>query len=474
MKSNSRVSQKRPGFYFMFFLPLFFIQLNGYAAEIQTDVPALKDVFVNDFTIGCLLSYPHIGFPDDPVVPGQSAVIAPEGGSLIKYHMNSMSPGNNMKALYTVDIAASAAAYKKATDDKKDFADTHPVVKFNGNLIAQLNWAKRNGFTFRGHTLVWHSQTAPEFFKEGYAADGKRLSRAAMTRRMENYISEVIRLLHESWPGLLSAMDVVNEAVTDTGAFRSFGNEWYTTFGDNTYVMKAFEFARKYSRQYNEKQIRLYYNDYNTSNPVKADGIVKLCKPIYEAGLLDGIGMQEHDSISYPAAESWIAAYDKFYPICNEMAVTELDVAVNSSTNNPPAPELQAQANQYAMLFKCFLERSAGSGRGKIVNVSKDGLNDQYTFVRNKASSLWDENYQCKPAFYAVVEMAESYRELSALIAAAAEMKENDFSSDEWRGITIVLNSARAALEQNYSANISAATTLSKAVRNMRSLLKMK
>ena len=39
---------------------------------IQTNVPALKEVYRNDFRIGCLLSYRNIGFADDPPVPGQS------------------------------------------------------------------------------------------------------------------------------------------------------------------------------------------------------------------------------------------------------------------------------------------------------------------------------------------------------------------------------------------------------------------
>ena len=81
---------------------------------IQTTVPHLKNVYAHDFNIGCLLSYRNIGFADDPPVPGQSAVITPNGGFLIKFHMNSMSPGNNMKPMYTVDISGSAAAYAAA------------------------------------------------------------------------------------------------------------------------------------------------------------------------------------------------------------------------------------------------------------------------------------------------------------------------------------------------------------------------
>src|SRR5574341_458971 len=141
------------------FLALFIIlsaQVHAQTDTIQTNVPALKNVYKNDFYIGCLLSYRNIGFPDDPPVPGQSAVITPNGGHLIKFHMNSMSPGNNMKPQFTVDINASAAAYNAASAANKDSVDTHPVIRFNGDLIAQLNWAKRQGFTFRGHTLVWH------------------------------------------------------------------------------------------------------------------------------------------------------------------------------------------------------------------------------------------------------------------------------------------------------------------------------
>ncbi|MCI0554106.1 MAG: endo-1,4-beta-xylanase, partial [Anaerolineae bacterium] len=213
-------------------------------AQIQTNVPALKDVYANDFYIGCLLSYRHVGFPSDPPVPGQSAVIAPDGGNLIKFHMNSMSPGNNMKPQFTVDINASAAAYNAASAADKDSVDTHPVVRFNGDLIAQLNWAQRQDFIFRGHTLVWHSQTpGTSFFRSGYTNGGTRLTKEKMTARLDNYIKEVIRLIHESWPGLLTAMDVVNEAVNDNGADRTTDSEWYVTFGDNSYLMKAFEFA---------------------------------------------------------------------------------------------------------------------------------------------------------------------------------------------------------------------------------------
>jgi endo-1,4-beta-xylanase len=445
---------------FPLFAILFGLLSEGARAQngaIQTDVPALKDVFANDFTIGCLLSYRHVGFPDDPYVTGQSSVIAPHGGDLIRFHMNCMSPGNNMKPQYTVDIAASASAFSAAAIGDKDSVDTHPVVRFNGDLIAQLNWAERQGFTFRGHTLVWHSQTPAEFFRSGYTAGGARLTKEKMTARMDHYLHEIFQLLHEGWPGLLSAVDVVNEAVNDNGADRT-DSEWYLTFGDNGYLMKAFELARRYTTEFGETQIKLYYNDYNTANAAKADGIVRICGPIFRAGYLDGIGMQEHDGNSSPTAAQWIASYDKFDPICSEMAVTELDVTTGSA--NPTASVLNVQANQYAQLFKCFIERSYYSGRGKIINVSKDGLNDQYTFKTDQSSSLWDAQNQCKPAFYAVVNTGNAYHSLDSLIALADTLQASRYTAASWAAFQTALTSAQQARDKNYSASVSAADGL--------------
>jgi hypothetical protein len=260
---------------------------------------------------------------------------------------------------------------------------------------------------------------------------------------------------------LLSAIDVVNEAISDAGTIRSSGNEWYTTFGDQSYVLKAFEFARKYTTQYGETQIKLYYNDYNTENTSKADGIVSLCTPIYNAGYLDGIGMQEHNSLTSPSSQAFITSYNKFDPICTEMAITELDVSTNSGTNNPSPEVLASQANQYAALFKCFVERSYKSGRGKIINVSKDGLNDQYTFITNQSSSLWDINNKCKPSFYAVESVGINYNSLVKLIADADTLHEMYYSPQAWTNFQLVLVSVKNVAAKNYSSSESASAKLS-------------
>jgi GH35 family endo-1,4-beta-xylanase len=383
--------------------------------------------------------------------------------------MNSMSPGNNMKPQFTVNITASAAAYTvAATQAAKDSVDTHPTIAFNLDMIAQLVWAKKQGFTFRGHTLVWHNQTPAEFFRSGYTATGTPLNKVQMTARMDFYIREIIRLLHEGWPGMVSAIDVVNEAIDDnTGAVRTSGNSWWTAFGDETYIMKAFELTRKYTLQYGETQIRLYYNDYSTHVAKKADGIVRLVTPIFQAGLLDGLGMQEHDNNSTPIAADWIATYNKFYLVCNEMSVTEFDVATGN-TNSPSAAVLATQANQYGQMFKSFVERSYKSGRGKIINVSKDGLNDANTFQANTASSLWDGLNKCKPAFYAVANIGLNFNVLDSLIKYGDQLQSNTYTSDSWSKFSTKLTQAKTARGQAYSASVSADTSLNVATVDLK------
>jgi hypothetical protein len=149
------------------------------------------------------------------------------------------------------------------------------------------------------------------------------------------------------------------------------------------------------------------------------------------------------------------------------MSVTELDVNPGSGTPTPAI--LATQANQYGMLFKCFVERSYRSGRGKIISVSKDGLNDQYAFVAN--ASLWDNRNQCKPAFYGSVNVGLNYNALDSLIAHAATLRESDYTAASWSNFAAALASAKTAMAQNYSASVSAAEVLSRAKVSLKSAI---
>jgi hypothetical protein len=151
------------------------------------------------------------------------------------------------------------------------------------------------------------------------------------------------------------------------------------------------------------------------------------------------------------------------------MAVTELDVTTGSAT--PSAAVLATQANQYGMLFKCFVERSYKSGRGKIINVSKDGLNDAYTFKTNQSSSLWNAQNQCKPSFYAVANVGVNFNALDSLISFADSLKQSVYTTGSWANLVTALASAKNTKAQNYSASLSADTALGVAKNNLKTAI---
>jgi hypothetical protein len=163
----------------------------------------------------------------------------------------------------------------------------------------------------------------------------------------------------------------------------------------------------------------------------------------------------------YSAAAEWIASYTKFGPVCAEMAITEFYTAITSAADSVE------QANQYAMLFKCYLDRSKRSGHGKIVSVTKAGLNDRYDAFTGVQSGLWDSTNQCKLTFYAIANVGINYHALDSLIAYADRLNQNKYTAASWAILASALTSAKSAMTQNYSASVSAATALGQAKDNL-------
>ena len=95
----------------------------------------------------------------------------------------------------------------------------------------------------------------------------------------------------------------MNEAV-DEGAFRK--SLWTKTVGED-YVLKAFEFAKKYVTP----GVDLFYHDYETALDWKRDFIIaNILKPLIEKGLVDGMGMQSHLLMDHPKYEDYITALE--------------------------------------------------------------------------------------------------------------------------------------------------------------------
>lgn len=288
----------------------------------------------------------------------------------------SITPENEMKP----DALLNQKASQEAEDGK-------PVLNLaNSGMTAILDFAKENNLKVRGHALVYAAQTPAWFFKVGYEDDGANVSAAVMEERMESYIQQVVEFVQTEYPGVVTCWDVVNEALDNDGKYVQ--NNWIDTVG-NTYVSKAFQYAKKYVTD----GAKLYYNDYNMEYTGKQNTISNLVRARVA---IDGVGMQEHVTLSYPTIASIGSAIDFYAGKGLDVQITELDVAIDDDQT------FAAQATRYAALFTLFKQKSS-----KISNVTLWGVNDGDSWKSAKRPLLFYDNLTPKPAYYAVLEVAK-------------------------------------------------------------------
>ncbi|MBQ8824921.1 MAG: endo-1,4-beta-xylanase [Ruminococcus sp.] len=350
---------------------------------IQDDITALKDAYSDYFKLGCACAGSEFT---------QSAT-----KDLILKHYNSLTLGNELKPDSVLD-QAKTIAYMNANGGDQ----TNPQVSFK-NADAMLKFAGENNIPVRGHVLVWHSQTPDWFFKENYDNNGAWVSAEVMTQRMENYIKNVMETLKTEYPDVeFYSWDVVNEAASDAGTIRPAGSNnevngqsaWVKVYGDQSYIEKAFTFARKYAPE----GCKLFYNDYNEYSPNKRDYIISdILKPLVEKDLIDGMGMQSHISMSYPTIDLYKEAIQKYSDLGLEIQVTELDISQKSNTTTD---QLEL-AQRYQDVFKMYKEmKDNGVDLSAVVLW---GITDSTSWIGGYPL-LFDKDYQAKPSYYAVVD----------------------------------------------------------------------
>lgn len=290
----------------------------------------------------------------------------------------SITPENEMKPDALLDQEASQEACAEGGDGM-------PVLKLeNSGMTAILDFAKENNLKVRGHALVYAAQTPDWFFKVGYTDDGENVSAAVMEERMESYIKQVVEFVQTEYPGVVTCWDVVNEALDNDGKYVQ--NNWTATMG-TAYVTKAFQYAKKYVTD----GAKLYYNDYNMESTGKKNAVIALSS----RNLIDGVGMQEHVTLSYPPVASIGTAIDDYADAGYDVQITELDVEIDDDQT------FQAQANRYATLFTLFKGKSS-----KISNVTLWGVNDGDSWKSGKRPLLFYDDLTPKPAYYAVLDVA--------------------------------------------------------------------
>ena len=314
---------------------------------------------------------------------------------ITKHNFNSVTAENEAKPDSTLDQAACQELAK--TDETAVAISTKSFEKI-------YDWCEANHIKVRHHTFVWHQQTPSWFFNKGYQSNGQKVSRDVMIGRLNNFLKTTIETLDERWPGLVYALDVVNEAIVEVNQMR--GGNWMDTIGDD-YIYQAFLAANQYKKDYQE----VYYNDY-AFDQKKWGGIERcqwacdeLLKKVIDEELIDGIGIQAH--IEEPAYADAVIEDAKI--ICKagiKCQITELDI--NISGNNESA--FQEQKELYKKIVKAVLEGN-DNGTMDVNAIIVWGITDDTSWHRSNYPLMFDSNYAKKPAYYGFLEALEEFEE---------------------------------------------------------------
>ncbi|MGA3285780.1 MAG: endo-1,4-beta-xylanase [Verrucomicrobiota bacterium] len=366
-------------------LPAFLIMFGGLLATGIRAQPALKDAFKNDFLIGTALN--------ESQFTGEN----PKETALIKAQFNSISPENVLK---WEAVHPQPGAY--------NFAPADRYVEFG----------VENHMFIVGHTLIWHNQTPKWVFQDN---KGNLVDRNTLLARMREHIFTIVG----RYRGKIGGWDVVNEALDEDGQLRQ--SPWLNIIGED-YIAKAFQFAHEA-----DPNAQLYYNDYLLENTPKRLGAIALIKKLESQGIhIAGVGLQGHYKLNWPTAIQLDQTIEAFAQLGMKVDITELDMdmlppatssraaditmnfalqaKLNPYANGLPDSVQQNIAKRYADLFAALVKHHKDVNRVTFWGVTDadSWLNNWPVRGRTAYPLLFDRNYQPKPAFDAVIQIARS------------------------------------------------------------------
>lgn len=315
--------------------------------------------------------------------------------------------GNKRQSALILDQFSSVTMENSMKPDylfnkSKSVEEGQLVVEFNNDALKMMEWAKENGLSMRGHTLVWYSQSPAWIFYEDFDTKKDMVSRKVMLERMESYISQVFALLDElGYTDIFYAYDVVNEAWMEDGTMRE--NNWSKTIGDD-YLWYAFYFADKYAPE----SIDLYYNDYNEQ--FKTNTLVKFVKTLVDEDgnyLIDGVGFQAHLYTS-DNLDSYFQTMDTIAELGVKIQLTELDVCLGAYQKPLSGTDenLQKQGRFYYNLINGIFER-VDAGTVQMDALTFWGFGDNLSWRKEYKPMLYNDLLLPKYAYYGAMQVKE-------------------------------------------------------------------
>ena len=308
---------------------------------------------------------------------------------ITKDNFKSVTAENEAKPNSTLDQAAC-----------QELAKTDPTgvaIKIS-SFEGIYDWCEAAHIKVRHHTFVWHDQTPDWFFRVGYNSSGDFVTRQVMLGRLANFFKVTIDTLDRRWPGLVYALDVVNEALPEEGQIRD--SNWNKTIGED-YIYQAFVAASQYKTDYMD----LYYNDYSFEQsqwggPKRLQTAVttdRLLKKGIDEGLIDGIGIQSH-CLDYGDVDAILECAQISYTAGVKCQLTELDINCSGSSEFD-----NKQKEAYGKLIK-GLVKGMDEGTMDVNAVILWGITDDLSWHSTNYPLLFNSDYSKKPAYYSFLE----------------------------------------------------------------------
>ncbi len=344
---------------------------------------SLKTIFSDQFMVGTALNAWQIEGKDSATTV------------LVEKHFNTLTAENIMK-------------WEKI-HPKPGTYTFEPADQFVG-------FCEANDIFIVGHTLVWNSQTPEWVFQD---AKGNPCSRETLLKRMKDHIFTVVG----RYKGKVHGWDVLNEAFNEEGEYRK--TRWFNIIGPD-YIDFAFQWAHEA-----DPEAELYYNDYNMWYAGKRDAVVKMVEDLQSKDIpIHGIGLQGHWGLDYPPLDELDTALDTYANTGLTIMVTEHEVNIlplpddiitaDISANHEISDELNPYpeslpdsmhtvlSSRYVDIFRILLKY-----QDSISRVTFWGVHDGYSWTnywpvhgRSNYPLLFDREYQPKPAFHAIVQLA--------------------------------------------------------------------
>lgn len=268
---------------------------------------------------------------------------------IIKKHFSSITPENAFK-------------FEIIHPDEKDFdfKEADYLVKY----------AKINNMVVRGHTLMWHEQL-PEWVKQKLINETNKQKSWEI---IENHISCIL----DRYKNDVDYWDLVNEVLSDQdGVFRK--TIWFDILGGD-YIENIFKIARNVL-----SKGKFFINEYNVHIPEKREKMKFLLEKLHKNGInVDGIGIQGHYNITFPAIKMIEDELDFYHSLGVKVHITELDISVFDFFDHrtdlvcPTEEMIRNQEEMYCRLFELYQKY-----KNMVDSVTIWGVSDKTTWLND-------------------------------------------------------------------------------------------